>query len=189
MNIRNLNLKLLIMGSILLITNASDVNYTYSNDMDNEELTMISYNIKEENKEIKPLLKIEIPKIKLLRNVYTLNSSLNQIKYNVTILPESYVSNDGKTSHLFLAAHSGNANISYFRKLITLNLEDEAYIKYNNQNYKYRVIDIKRIPKENSVQIKSISNRHLMTLITCIGKEERLIVTLEMECIKTEDLT
>ena len=189
MNIRKLNLKLLIMGSILLLANSSDVSNTYSNDRNNEELTMISYNVKQESMELNPLLKLEIPKIKLLRNVYTLNSSLNQIKYNVTILPESYVASDGKTSHLFLAAHSGNANIAYFRKLITLNLADEAYIKYNDQKYKYRVIDIKQIPKENIVQIKSISNKHLMTLITCIGKEERLIVTLEMECIKTEDLT
>lgn len=189
MNIKSLNLKLLIMGSILLLTHSSDVNYTYSNDIDNEELTMISYNVEQESKEIKPLLQLEIPKIKLWRNVYTLNSSLNQIKYNVTILPESYVSSDGITSHLFLAAHSGNASISYFRKLINLNLEDEAYIKYDGQKYHYQVIDIKHIPKENIVQIKVAQNKHLLTLFTCIGKEERLIITLEMKCIKNEDVT
>ena len=72
--------------------------------------------VKEEKQEekINYIAVLKIPKIKLVRGLVDRNSYLNNVKYNVEILKDS-ASPEEQNGNVILAAHSGNARISYFR--------------------------------------------------------------------------
>ena len=72
---------------------------------------------------------LEIPKIRLKRGFYGLDSKYNSIQYNVTLVGGSTMP-DVPNGNLILMAHSGDAYISYFAYLYKLNIGDEAYVTY-----------------------------------------------------------
>ncbi len=59
---------------------------------------------------------LEIPKINLKKGFYNINSKLNDVNSNIELLKES-VMPDNKNSTIYLAAHSGNSYLGYFKKL------------------------------------------------------------------------
>ena len=67
-----------------------------------------------EQKKIEYIAVLKIPKINLERGLVDPNSYLNNINYNVQILKNSAMP-DQRFGNVMLAAHSGNARISYFR--------------------------------------------------------------------------
>ena len=69
-----------------------------------------------EHKKIEYIAVLKIPKINLERGLVDPNSYLNNIDYNVQILKNSAMP-DQKYGNVMLAAHSGNARVSYFRNL------------------------------------------------------------------------
>ncbi len=87
--------------------------------------------VKEENKiitkeitnEEKYLLTLEIPKIKLKRKIYNLESKNNNVNKNIELL-KPFIEPSNKNGIIILAGHNGNSNVSYFNKLYKLNIND-----------------------------------------------------------------
>ena len=74
---------------------------------------------------------------------------------------------DVTNGNLILAAHSGDAYISYFAFLYKLNIGDFAYVTYGGTKYKYQIVNIYNVPKTGAVTINRNMNRSTLTLITC----------------------
>ena len=109
---------------------------------------------------------IEIPKIKLKRGFYNFGHRYNDIEHNVTVIGGSTMP-DVVNGNLILAAHSGDAYISYFAYLYKLVIGDYVYITYNGITYKYQIVNIYNVPKTGSVTINRNEAITTLTLITC----------------------
>lgn len=142
----------------------------------------ISETKKDENKS-KESSKIEyigvlsIPKINLKRGLVDPNSSLNDIQYNVEFLNESSMP-DELYGNVILAAHSGNARISYFKNLDELDVNDEVIIDYKNNNYTYSVVKKYEIEKNGKTNIIRNRAENTLTLITCKHNTNKQIVVV-----------
>ena len=75
---------------------------------------------------------IDISKINLYKGFYNKDSNLNNVKFNLYVLPESNYP-DIKGGNLIIAGHSGNYNNSYFANLYMLEVNDDIVIHYNNK--------------------------------------------------------
>ena len=134
---------------------------------------------KEEKKEekINYIAVLKIPKIKLVRGLVARNSYLNNIKYNVEILKDSSMP-DEVNGNVILAAHSGNARISYFRNLDKLKLGDEISIEYKSKTYEYKIVDIYLIDKTGTAEIIRNKDKSTLTLITCKHNTNKQIIVI-----------
>lgn len=187
-----------IIGSLIILIGFGLIGYDYYSNKkidNNEELAIeefynnddiseeIHEELVEEVKEEKPKEKInyiailKIPKIKLERGLVDPKSYLNNINYNIEILKESSMP-DEVNGNVILAAHSGNARISYFRNLDKLNIGDEISIDYKSNIYKYRVSDIYLIDKNGKAEIIRNINKSTLTLITCKHNTKKQIVVI-----------
>ena len=187
---------LIIIGSFLILGGAGLIGYDYySNRMiDNQENKAIKEfyqveeqeeiieepkqeEVKEEKKEekINYIAILKIPKIKLVRGLVDRNSYLNNVKYNVEILKDS-ASPEEQNGNVILAAHSGNARISYFRNLDKLVLGDDISLEYKSKTYKYKIVDIYLIEKTGKAEIVRNKNKNTLTLITCKHNTNKQIV-------------
>ena len=72
-------------------------------------------------------------------------------------------------NHLLLASHSGDGIHSYFKKLEELKIGDEFFIRKNNQERKYQIIDINYKDKDGKLSYYSKED-DLVILITCSKK-------------------
>ena len=120
---------------------------------------------------------LEIPIINLKKGILKKLDSNNNIDKNVTILNESDYPN--KEGNVFLAAHSGNGNKSYFNDISKLKINDEANLYYREVKYTYSVIEIKEITKSSNI-VLNINTKNNLVLITCsqTNKSKYLIVIL-----------
>lgn len=109
---------------------------------------------------------IEIPKINLMKGIYDINSSKNNVDYNIEVLKESVIL-DNDINSLILASHNGNSKVSYFREVNKLVIDDEIYIYYNGNKYIYVVEDIYDVLKDGDVEISKNDSLCSLTLITC----------------------
>lgn len=127
------------------------------------------------------IAKLEIPKINLVRGFYDKDSSLNNVNWNIKVLKESTYPGVDK-GNLILAGHSGNYSNSYFANLYKLDIDDEAYIYYQNKKYVYKIVDIYNDDKDGNVKIKRNPNKTVLTLITCTkdDEEHQTIYILEL---------
>ena len=110
---------------------------------------------------------LEIPKISFKRGFVEVGSKYNDIKYNITV---SEVSNmpDVEGGNFIIYAHSGDAYISFFAYLYKLEINDYAYVYYNNQKYTYQLVKIQNVPKTGTVSLDRPNvNTKELTLITC----------------------
>lgn len=123
---------------------------------------------------------LEIPKINLKNGFFDINSRYNNVDYNVTIIKGSTFPGT-QNNNLILAAHSGNCPVCYFDKLYKLQLNDEAYLFYNNIKYVYRIVDIYNVEKDGTVAIYRDNNKNTLTLITCTrnSSTEQTVYILE----------
>ena len=190
---------LIVIGSLLFLLGTSLIIYDiyFTKQIENEESlaieefyvneeTIEKEPIIEEEKEIKEQQKInyiavlKIPKIKLERGLVDPNSYLNNVNYNIEILDESSMP-DEKGGNVILAAHSGNARISYFRNLDKLSIGDDISIDYQSNTYKYKVADTYLIDKTGTAKIIRNKNKSTLTLITCKhNTNKQIIIIAEM---------
>ena len=189
---------LIIIGSFLILGGAGLIGYDYYSNklMDNEENKAIEEfyqveeveeiieepkqeEVKEEKKEekINYIAVLKIPKIKLVRGLVDRNSYLNNVKYNVEILKDS-ASPEEQNGNVILAAHSGNARISYFRNLDKLVLGDDISLEYKSKIYKYKIADIYLIDKTGTAEIIRNKNKNTLTLITCKHNTNKQIIII-----------
>ena len=188
---------LIVIGSFLILSGIGLIGYDYYSNkvIDNledlaieefyqeEEIEESVDEIKEEPKEEKKEEKInyiavlKIPKIKLVRGLVDRNSYQNNIKYNVQILKDSSMPDEEK-GNVILAAHSGNARISYFKNLDKLVIGDDISIEYNSVIYNYKVVDIYLIDKTGTAEIIRDKNKSTLTLITCKHNTNKQIIVI-----------
>ena len=189
----------LIIGSFLIIVGIGLIGYDYYSNKainDDEDIAIAEFyeneetteDIIEEPTEEKPkeekkeekinyIAVLKIPKIKLVRGLVDRNSYLNNIKYNVEILKDSSMP-DEVNGNVILAAHSGNARISYFRNLDKLKLGDEISIEYKSKTYEYKIVDIYLIEKTGTAEIIRNKDKSTLTLITCKHNTNKQIIVI-----------
>ena len=109
---------------------------------------------------------IDISKIGLHKGFYSKTSNLNNVKFNLYVLPMSAYP-DTERGNLIIAGHSGNYNNSYFRDLYLLEVGDQINITYNNKNYKYIINKIYNEEKDGTIRIIRDNSKTTLTLITC----------------------
>ena len=128
---------------------------------------------------------INIPKINLYKGFYDKNSNLNNVKFNLYVLPESNYP-DTKNGNLIIAGHSGNYNNSYFTNLYKLEVNDEIIIKYNNMSYTYKIVNIYYEKKTGVVRIFRDKEKNTLTLITCTKDDKNHQTVYISELIKVQ---
>lgn len=109
---------------------------------------------------------VDIPKIGLYKGFYDKNSNLNNVKFNLYVLPESNYP-DTLKGNLIIAGHSGNYNNSYFANLYKLEVNDEIIIHYDVSKYIYKISKIYNEKKTGTVRILRDKEKTTLTLITC----------------------
>jgi LPXTG-site transpeptidase (sortase) family protein len=109
---------------------------------------------------------LEIPKINLKKGFYNIGHPANNVNKNVTVIEKSNMP-DVERGNLILAAHNGNASISFFGRLYKLSIGDDAYVYYNGKKYIYRIVNIYFVEKTGKVSIYRSFNATTLTLITC----------------------
>lgn len=200
---RNRKKSLYVIGSLLILSSISIMVYKHFNESQINKLEEISIQeyyeeVKdekeqiEENKEIKDNSKEEIkknqnvvnyiavlriPKINLKRGLVNKDSKYNDIKYNIMIHDKSTYP-DEIGGNVILLAHSGNSNISYFKNLYKLELDDIIYLDYNKNTYKYKIINTYDIEKNGKALIKKDTKNSTITLITCRSNTNKQIVLI-----------
>ena len=136
---------------------------------------------KEEDKNNKEVINyvgiLRIPKINLKRGLVDRKSKYNDIKYNIMIHDKS-TDPDVYGGNFILLAHSGNSNISFFKNLDKLKLNDAVYLDYNGKTYEYKLINIYDIEKTGKAIIKKNTKNSTITLITCRSNTNNQIVLI-----------
>ena len=136
---------------------------------------------KEEDKNNKEVINyvgiLRIPKINLKRGLVDRKSKYNDIKYNIMIHDKS-TDPDVYGGNFILLAHSGNSNISFFKNLDKLKLNDAVYLDYNGKTYEYKLINIYDIEKTGKAVIKKNTKNSTITLITCRTNTNKQIVLI-----------
>lgn len=129
-----------------------------------------------------PIGTLKIPKINLNQKIYSITSTKNNIEEHVTVL-EGSIEPSQKNSIIFLAAHSGTSNISFFNQLDTLEINDEIYLTYKNINYIYYIKDIWETSKDGNIEvIKESKNQLVLTTCSQKNQSKQLIIN----CIKKD---
>lgn len=188
---------LAIIGSFFILGGIGLISYDYYSKikLNNQEEQAIEefYNIEdieediieepqqaEEVKEqvnINYIAVLKIPKINLERGLVDPNSYLNNVNYNLEILDGSDMP-DKVNGNFIIAGHSGSSRISFFRNLYKLALNDEVFIDYKNNTYKYKVVDIYEIEKTGTAEIIKNVNTTTITLITCKHNTNKQIIVI-----------
>ncbi len=185
-----------IIGTLFIFSGLCLIIYDYTtkeNIKEDEEAAIKNYNITEkinnndeqpqEQIEVKQQTNIEyiailkIPKINLERGLVNRNSYLNNVNYNVEILKDSSMP-DEINGNVILAAHSGNARVSYFRNLDKLSIGDKVSLDYKGITYNYKVVNIYDIEKTGTALIKRNYKTSTLTLITCRHNTNKQIVVI-----------
>lgn len=180
--------------SLMLILALVVSYHIYYHFMDNvKEKEVESFLVKEDTKEIstnnvekintvKEEIKgvLEIPKIKLKKEFYDINSKENNVNKNIMILKESKMP-DINNSILFIAAHSGNSTVSFFKNLDLLELDDNIIIHYKNKKYKYNVSEIYELKKDGKLIVNKNIHENILVLTTCSkNKDKQLVIVSKL---------
>lgn len=131
--------------------------------------------IKQQEVVVNYMAVLEIPKINLKRGLVDKSSSSNNVNRNIYILKETTLPNEQINSHIILAAHSGNSNVSFFRNLKKLDMKDKVYFYYKGVKYIYEVSNKYEIEKTGTAKLK-LTNTSDITLITCISGTNKQVV-------------
>lgn len=158
--------------------NYHELNETNKNTLDNTTKNTIQNS--EENSSAKYIAIIKIPKIKLEKGFFGKGSYQNNVNRNIEILDDSDMP-DKEKGNVILAAHSGNSNVSYFKNLYKLEINDSISIFYQGSEYKYKIVNIYDIQKTGTAKIKRSINKSTLTLITCRkGTDNQIIIISEL---------
>lgn len=152
--------------------------------------TNFAHDLSEEiNSEIKDLNQyvaiVKIPKINLIKGLYSKDNVLNNVDTNIAILPESDMP-DQEHGSIILASHSGNSRIAYFKNLYKLTKNDQVMIDYENKTYIYSVTKMYEIEKSGQAFIDRNNNKTSLILITCKHNTDKQIVII-CELIERKD--
>ena len=191
--------KILILLSLATLLSYIIYNYYYEKkdvDVINSYIEETSHIIEEENtvvlleetkKEIKKAdikytAVLEIPSINLKRGVVDSTKNFNSINYAISV--HKYSNYPNKVGNFILYAHSGNSNISYFKKLIDVEINDNIFIYYEGIKYNYKIFSKYNIEKTGKANVLSSNENKYITLITCNQKRKGYQVVLVGELVE-----
>lgn len=124
--------------------------------------------------EDKPIT-LEIPKISLVAELYAINDIRNNLNERLIFLNSSSMPDEEK-GNVIIAGHSGYGEIAYFKKLHQLEIGDLILLTYQGEQYVYVVTNRYLVSKTGQVEVIRDSNQKSITLITCYGNYEQLII-------------
>ena len=163
-----------------------DDDQQYTEEVNQEEQNVIEENAEENHYTYEEYLGIiDIPKIGLYKGFYGKTSNLNNVKFNLYVLPESSYPNTDK-GNLLIAGHSGNYNNSYFANLYQLSVEDTIIIYYDSLKYTYKIVNIYDEEKTGRVRIFRDKEKTTLTLITCTKDDDYHQTVYIAELIEVE---
>lgn len=153
----------------------------------NEEVTMF---LEEEN-DVTPqkveLLKndnsneiwgvLAISKIHLQKVFYHLQSNKNSVNIGLEVLEGSLMPNIANSS-FFIAAHSGNSYLGYFKKLYQLSIGDEVRLIFNQGEYLYTVSQIMLQDKNGVISVDKKRDNTILVLTTCSKEKDKQLVVV-----------
>lgn len=186
----NLELTELFSEEALVSDNVSDVNNNVADaNNDNNNLDVIvqdeaTKNVNVTNYESYAGV-LEIPKIGFNRGFYKKESNLNNVKFNLKILPQSNYP-DEENGNVIIIGHSGNYSNSYFGNLYQLANEDIAIINYNDKKYTYKIINIYTDKKDGTVTVYRDETKNCLTLITCTKDDNTTQTIYILERVSVE---
>lgn len=189
---------LLVIGSLLIFISIFLFSFNYYNSYkdDIKEQKNLDYfyekqeeikEIIEDNKEDIEKVKVDsnyiavlkIDKINLEKGLYEIGNSLNNVDHNIEILSGSNMP-DVENGNLVLASHNGYLKESYFRNLYKVEIHDKISVFYDSYEYIYEVINTYKVEKTGTVKVIRNNNKNTLTLITCSGDNEQLVVVAEL---------
>lgn len=146
----------------------------YNKVNDNKMISMVNSYYNEDYRETsvnnKYLGILKIDKINLEQGFYNIGYKNNNINKNVALLEKT-----SDNSIIVLAAHSGNSKVSYFKNLNRLEKGDSILLNYQNNEYKYKVIE-KYHSLKNGKIVFNKQKEKMIVLTTCLNNKEQLIV-------------
>lgn len=189
---------LLVIGSLLIFISIFLFSFNYYNSYKDalKEQKNLDY-FYEKQEEIKEIIKdnkediekvkvdsnyiavLKIDKINLEKGLYEIGNSLNNVDYNIEILSGSNMP-DVENGNLVLASHNGYLKESYFRNLYKVEIHDKISVFYDSYEYIYEVINTYKVEKTGTVKVIRNNNKNTLTLITCSGDNEQLVVVAEL---------
>ncbi len=124
---------------------------------------------------------IKIKKLNINRNIYKMESENNNVEKNITMLKESNI-DDNENGIIYLAAHSGNANNSYFKNLDKLGINDIVELTINNKLNYYEITNKWEQEKNGYINITKNNYKQLI-LTTCSPehKDKQLIINAKIK--------
>ena len=108
---------------------------------------------------------LEIPSINLKGGLVDNTKNFNSINYAISV--DGHSNYPDKEGNFILYAHSGNSNISYFKKLINVNIGDSVYVYYKGVKYNYEITNKYDIEKTGKADVLLSNSDKYITLITC----------------------
>ena len=145
-----------------IVLNAKEVDTYINKTTNNNSEIEIS---KDEGPKYDYIAVLEIPSISLKRGLVSMTNPYNDIKYNIAILGGTMP--DISKTNLILASHNGSSNVSFFKDLESLSLNEKIYLYYNGYKYIYELSNIYTVNKTGEVNISRDINHTTLTLITC----------------------
>ena len=109
---------------------------------------------------------LEIPSIKLLNGLVSVDNSYNNVEYNIEIIDGGDMP-DIKYGNFILAAHNGSSAVSFFKNLEKLLTNDIVYVYYKHKKYSYKIASSYIVDKIGSIDLYRDITRNTITLITC----------------------
>lgn len=119
--------------------------------------------------------RVVIDKIDLDKKFYSFDSDLNDVNKNVAIISPSDMP-DVIGGTFILAAHSGNVDAAYFKRLNELVIGDVVNIYYSDVKYVYEISSFYEEKRNSSIVIKREKMKNVLVLTTCkIGTKKQLV--------------
>lgn len=160
---------LLLISFCLLFINISD---GYIIEKQKEQAISSYYDLGTENKKRDAYLGIlEISAIALKRGFYPYSSTKNTVDENIEVITKNCLPSE--QCSFILASHSGSSNISFFKHLDKLQLNDEAIIYYQNNQFAYHLERKISVPKNGVITLLK-NNKSTLILTTCNKKDDTL---------------
>jgi LPXTG-site transpeptidase (sortase) family protein len=112
---------------------------------------------------------INIPKIKLYKDINKIDSIYNTVDYGIELLYE-------EDNLIVLASHRGNGYIAYFNNLYKLDNNDIVRLCVGKIWKEYKVVDKYYIKKNGKATIKRNKEKDTLALITCVKNHPKIQV-------------
>ncbi len=162
---------LIILVALLLINDFQKIKYITKEK--EQQIELFLQNEQTEEKKEDSLLWgiLEIPKINLKQGFYNYEDKHNSVEYGLQTINKDCIPFE-KCSFI-IASHSGSSNISYFKNLEKLSLDDRAFLYYNQNKKEYILKKILHVEKNGTITLQIPTETELI-LTTC-NKEKNNI--------------